>query len=246
MTTIYEPSEEFAKRLDERDPLAHFRDRFALPTRRGERVLYFNGNSLGLMPKVTRELVDGELDDWASLAVDAHFLGKTPWVSYHEVFREPGARLVGALPGEVVMMNGLTVNLHLMMTTFFRPAGPRSKILMEQGAFPSDAYAAQSQLAIRGVDPGAGLIRVAPRAGEAILRTEDVLAAIERHGDEIALVLLPGVQYYTGQLLDIPAITKAARAKGCVAGWDLAHAAGNVRGAATGTSISRCGVRTSI
>lgn len=228
MTTAYEPTEDFAKRLDERDPLAPFRERFALPERRGERVLYFNGNSLGLMPKATRAVVEAELADWEALAVDAHFAGKTPWVSYHEVFRESGARLVGAVPGEVVMMNGLTVNLHLMMTTFFQPDASRFKILMEQGAFPSDAYAAQSQLALRGFDPDSGLIRVGPRAGEALLRTEDVIQAIEKHGDEIALVLLPGVQYYTGQLLDIAAITKAARDAGCVAGWDLAHAAGNV------------------
>ena len=228
MTTIYEPTEDFAKRLDERDSLAHFRERFALPERDGRRVLYFNGNSLGLMPKAARELVEDELADWESLAVDAHFEGRTPWVSYHEVFRETGARLVGAVPGEVVMMNGLTVNLHLMMTTFFRPTASRFKILMEQGAFPSDAYAAQSQLALHGFDPGSGLIHLAPRAGEALLRTEDVVSTIDKHGGEIALVLLPGVQYYTGQLLDIAAITKAARDAGCVAGWDLAHAAGNV------------------
>ena len=228
MTTVYEASEDFAKRLDERDPLTPFRERFAVPKRHGESVLYFNGNSLGLMPKAARELVLDELADWETLAVDAHFAGKTPWVSYHEVFRDSGARLVGAAPGEVVMMNGLTVNLHLMMATFFRPAAPRFKILMEQGAFPSDAYAAQSQLRARGFDPSDGILQVAPRAGEALLRTEDVIETIERHGHEIALVLLPGVQYYTGQLLDIASITKAARDRGAVAGWDLAHAAGNV------------------
>jgi kynureninase len=229
MPPIYEASEDFARRLDERDPLARFRDRFEIPRAPGgEPVIYFNGNSLGLMPKVVRQLIGQELDDWATLAVDAHFDGKTPWFSYHEVFRESGARLVGALPGEVVMMNGLTVNLHLMMATFYRPVPARHKILIEDGAFPSDTYAAQTQLKLHGFDPEDGLIRVAPREGESLLHTEDLLAAIEHYGAELALVLLPGVQYYTGQLLDIAAITTAAHAKGCPIGWDLAHATGNV------------------
>jgi kynureninase len=229
MMPLYEGSEGFAARLDERDPLAKHRARFAIPLRPdGEPVLYLNGNSLGLMPKTARELVLQELDDWAALAVEAHFKGRTPWYSYHEVFREIGARLVGAVPGEVVMMNGLTVNLHLMMATFYRPTSSRHKILIEDGAFPSDAYAAQSQLALHGFDPAESLIRVAPREGERFLRTEDLVELLATRGGEIALVLLPGVQYYTGQLLDIPAITAAAREAGCVAGWDLAHAAGNV------------------
>lgn len=228
MTAAFEASEEFAKRLDERDPLAKFRDRFAIPLKNGEPAIYFNGNSLGLMPKSARELIDDELRDWATLAVDAHFSGKTPWFSYHEVLRAPGARLVGAHPHEVVMMNGLTVNLHVMMATFFRPEGNRRKILIEDGAFPSDTYAAQTQLAWHGIDPVAGLIRVAPRPGESLLRTGDLLALIDERGDEIAVVLLPGVQYFTGQLLDIEAITSAAHRKGSVVGWDLAHAAGNV------------------
>jgi len=228
MMPSFDATEEFARRLDERDPLAPFRDRFALPARAGVPVLYFNGNSLGLMPKAAREFVADELNDWAALAVDAHFAGKTPWFSYHETLREPSARLVGALADEVVMMNGLTVNLHLMMATFFRPEGSRRKILIEDGAFPSDTYAAQTQLVLHGIDPGDGLIRVAPRSGETLLRTEDLVALIERRGSEIAVVLLPGVQYYTGQFLDIAAVTKAARRQGCVAGWDLAHAAGNV------------------
>ena len=228
MTAVFEASEEFAKRLDEQDPLARFRDRFAIPLKNGEPAIYFNGNSLGLMPKAARELIDDELRDWATLAVDAHFAGKTPWFSYHEVFRAPGARLVGAHPHEVVMMNGLTVNLHVMMATFFRPEGNRRKILIEDGAFPSDTYAAQTQLAWHGIDPTAGLIRVAPRPGESLLRTGDLLALLDERGAEIAVVLLPGVQYFTGQLLDIEAITSAAHRKGCVVGWDLAHAAGNV------------------
>lgn len=228
MIPIFEAGEEFAKRLDERDPLARFRERFALPQRNGEPVLYFNGNSLGLMPKAARAMVTRELDDWEALAVDAHFAAQTPWVSYHEVFRGPGARLVGGLADEVVMMNGLTVNLHLMMATFFRPSAGRRKILVEDGAFPSDLYAVQTQLALHGIDEDSGLIRVAPRPGEALLRTDDLVEVIERRGSEIALVLLPGVQYYTGQFLDIAAVTQAARRQGCIAGWDLAHAAGNV------------------
>ena len=229
MMPLYEGSEGFAVRLDERDPLARHRARFAIPARPdGQPVLYLNGNSLGLMPKTARELVLEELDDWATLGVEAHFKGATPWYSYHEVFRETGARLVGANPGEVVMMNGLTVNLHLMMATFYRPTAARHKILIEEGAFPSDAYAAQSQVALHGFDPQEALIRVAPRAGERHLRTEDLVQLLDTRGGEIALTLLPGVQYYTGQLLDIAAVTAAARAAGCVAGWDLAHAAGNV------------------
>jgi kynureninase len=228
MTTIFDAAEDFAHRLDERDPLAHFRERFAFPERRGAPVLYVNGNSLGLMPKAARALVGDELDDWATLAVDAHLLGKTPWLNYHEVLRDPGARLVGGHPSEVVMMNGLTVNLHLMLATFFRPVGARDKILIEDGAFPSDIYATQTQLALHGVDPAEGLIRVAPRSGETLLRTEDLVEVIERRGSEIAVVLLPGVQYYTGQFLNIAEITTAAHRSGCIAGWDLAHAAGNV------------------
>lgn len=228
MMPVFEAAEEFAKRLDERDPLARFRERFALPVRHGEPVLYFNGNSLGPMPKAARELVAGELHDWAALGVDAHFAGKTPWFSYHETLRDPLARLVGASGHEVVAMNGLTVNLHLMMATFYRPGPDRRGILIEDGAFPSDTYAAQTQLALHGIDESRGLIRAAPRPGEALLRTEDLVELIERRGSEIALVLLPGVQYYTGQLLDIASVTKSARRQGCVVGWDLAHAVGNV------------------
>jgi kynureninase len=228
MSTIFEAGEDFATRLDERDPLAPFRRRFAVPMRDGRPIVYFNGNSLGLMPVAARDRVADELDDWAALAVDAHLEGRTPWLTYHEVLCEPSARLVGARPEEVVMMNGLTVNLHLMMTTFFRPTTSRHKILIEDGAFPSDTYAAQTQLALHGIDPVAGLIRVTPRPGEALLRTEDLVELIEMRGSEIALVLLPGVQYYTGQFLDIATLTSAARRQGCVAGWDLAHAVGNV------------------
>jgi kynureninase len=226
---MFEDSEAFAQRLDERDPLRRFRERFEIPPGPGGApVVYFNGNSLGLMPASARAALQQELDDWSRLAVEAHFRAKTPWYSYHEIFRESGARLVGAVPGEVVMMNGLTVNLHLMMETFYRPEGERRKILIEDGAFPSDAYAVASRVVCRGQDPDDAIVRVAPRDGESLLRTEDVVAAIEREGGALALVLLPGVQYYTGQLFDIPSITAAAHAAGAHAGWDLAHAAGNV------------------
>ena len=229
MIPLYEESEGFALRLDERDPLRKFRERFEIPAGAdGSPLIYFNGNSLGLMPRSTRAAVVQELEDWSRLAVDAHFRAATPWYSYHEVFRESGARLVGALPGEVVMMNGLTVNLHLMMATFYRPDGARRKILIEEGAFPSDAYAVESRVRLSGLDPSEAIVAVAPRGGETLLRSEDVLAAIEREGPALSLVLLPGVQYYTGQLLDVPAITAAAHAVGATAGWDLAHAAGNV------------------
>lgn len=229
MLPLYEDSEAFAGRLDERDPLRKYRARFEIPRGpEGDPAVYFNGNSLGLMPKSVRVAVTQELNDWASHAVEGHFKAAEPWFSYHERFREPVARLVGALPEEVVVMNGLTVNLHLMMTTFYRPTRDRFKILIEDGAFPSDAYAAASQLKLHGFEPEEGLIRATPRDGESVLHTEDVLALLEERGGEIALVLLPGVQYYTGQLFDLAAITAAAHAGGCVAGWDLAHAVGNV------------------
>ncbi len=228
-TMIFGADEAFAKRLDEQDPLRNFRNRFFIPRRPdGEPVLYFNGNSLGLMPKEAQGSVEEDLGDWARLAVDAHFAAKTPWFSYHEVFREPGARLVGAKPGEVVMMNGLTVNLHLLMVSFYRPTPRRWRILVEDRTFPSDLYAVQSQLRLHGRDPDGGLVVARPRAGEATLRTEDLVGLLEERGEEIALVLMSGVQYFTGQLFDIPRITEAARAQGCAVGWDLAHAVGNV------------------
>lgn len=219
----------FARHLDEQDPLRGFRDRFEIPSREGGAPwIYLNGNSLGLMPKRARELVERELDEWARLAVHAHLEAGVPWVSYHEAFRIPLARLVGARPGEVVAMNSLTVNLHLLMASFYRPTPRRHRILMEDRAFPSDLYAVQSQLRLHGFDPEKGIVVARPRAGEACLRTEDVVGLIEDRGDEIALVLMSGVHYLTGQWLDIPRITEAAKGRGCAVGWDLAHAAGNV------------------
>jgi kynureninase len=228
-TTAFRPDESFARVLDADDPLAGYRERFCIPQRAdGEPAAYFCGNSLGLQPRGVRAALEQELEDWSRLAVDAHFRGRTPWLSYHEVFRDSGARLVGAEPGEVVMMNGLTANLHLMMVSFYRPTDTRYKILIEDAAFPSDTYAVKTQLRFHGHDPDDALILARPRPGESTLRHEDLEAVIERHGDEIALVMLPGVQYYTGQAFDIARITRAAKRRGCRVGWDLAHAAGNL------------------
>ncbi|MCA8959231.1 MAG: kynureninase [Planctomycetes bacterium] len=217
-----------ARRLDASDPLATYRARFEIPRQDGEPVHYFCGNSLGLQPSRVRDFVEQEIEDWRDLAVHAHFRGRTPWYSYHEVFEESGARLVGARPGEVVMMNSLTVNLHLLMVSFYRPTPERHKILIENAAFPSDNYAVRSQLRFHGYDSEAGLLVARPRDGELTLRTEDLVGLIEERGSEIALVMLGGVSYFTGQFFDLERITAAAKARGCVVGFDLAHAAGNV------------------
>ncbi|HEY3664049.1 MAG TPA: kynureninase [Chthoniobacterales bacterium] len=220
---------EYALQQDREDPLRAFRDRFHIPSGADKQpLIYFVGNSLGLMPKSTRQIVDQELDDWARLGVDGHFDAATPWYSYHETLREPAARLVGARPNEVVCMNSLTVNLHLLMATFYRPTKARRKILMEAPAFPSDTYAVKSQITHHGFEPNDSLLLAQPREGEQTLRQEDIEALIEKHGDEIALVLFAGVNFFTGQLFDIAEITAAAQKRGCAVGIDLAHAAGNV------------------
>lgn len=225
----FRPDESFARQLDAQDPLASYRERFFLPRRPdGRPVVYLAGNSLGLQPKAVRELVEQELDDWAAMAVDAHFKGRTPWYSYHEIFRESGARLVGALPGEVVMMNSLTVNLHLMMVTFYRPTKHRYKIMTDAPGFPSDTYAIKTQLRYHGYDPAEAMVELKPRSGEHTLRTEDIEAVLEADGARIALVLMSGVNYFTGQVFDLERITAAAHRQGCTVGFDLAHAAGNV------------------
>lgn len=230
MTTLdFQPDEACARKLDETDPLRAFRGRFHIPKRdSGEPTIYYCGNSLGLMPKAAREVVNQELEDWANLAVDAHFRGKTPWYTYHEVFREPMAKIVGGLPHEVVMMNTLTVNLHLMMVTFYQPTDTRDKILMEAPAFPSDTYAIKTHLQTRGLDPGESLIVVSPCDGEETIRGEAIEAILNEQGDSIALVLLAGVNFYTGQCVDMRQITELAHTRGCKVGFDLAHAAGNV------------------
>ena len=225
----YEPSEAFARNCDQADQLASFRDRFHLPRRpNGEPLIYFAGNSLGLQPNGVRAGVEQQLADWAALGVDGHFKGATPWYSYHELFRESAARLIGAWPGEVVLMNTLTVNLHLMMVSFFRPSHERNMIMMEYPAFPSDTYAIRSQLHVHGLNPAEALVEVRPRNGAHLLETADIVAEIERQSGRLALVLFGGVNYFTGQVYDIRAITEAAHRVGAIAGFDLAHAAGNV------------------
>ncbi len=215
--------------LDQNDPLAKFRQQFYQPGEsKGDSKIYFAGNSLGLQPMGVRDEISQELDDWAELGVDAHFDGHNPWFSYHELLRDSGARLVGAQPSEVVMMNSLTVNLHLMMASFYRPTKSRFKILMDYPAFPSDVYAIKSQLVHHGYNPSEALIEIRPRDGEHTLRTEDIVKQIERDGQQISLVLLAGVNYFTGQFYDMQAITQAGKKQGCMVGWDLAHAAGNV------------------
>lgn len=221
--------EAWARAEDEADALAPLRDEFVIPrSAGGTPKSYFCGNSLGLQPVAARAAVDVEMSDWATLAVDAHFDGRNPWFSYHERFRESCARLVGADPEEVVVMNGLTANLHLMMVSFYRPDGDRDRVLVEDTAFPSDTYAVRSQLRHHGLDPDEALVVARPRPGEHVVRTEDVEALIEEHRERLALVLMGGVQYYTGQWFDMPRITAAGQAAGAVVGFDLAHAAGNV------------------
>ncbi|HMT08740.1 MAG TPA: kynureninase [Pyrinomonadaceae bacterium] len=215
--------------LDANDDLRGFADRFEFPASAdGSRSLYFTGNSLGLMPKKVREYVGQELDDWSRLAVEGHLHAKNPWLPYHEFLTEPMARVVGALPTETIVMNGLTVNLHLMMVSFYRPTAERYKIVIEKGAFPSDQYAVESQIEFHGFDAKDSLIELTPRVSEPTLRTEDILDTIYREGGSVALIMLGGVNYYTGQAFDIPAITAAGHAKGCVVGFDCAHAAGNL------------------
>jgi kynureninase len=225
----FSPDEACALRLDREDPLASCRERFLLPKRAdGEPVVYLAGNSLGLQPKGARALVEREMDDWAALGVEAHFKPETPWYSYHELFRESGARLAGARPAEVVMMNSLTVNLHLMMETFYRPSQRRRKILVEQDPFPSDAYAVASQIRRHGFDPKDTLVVARARRGEDLIRTEEIETLLGDQGKEIALVVMSGVHYLTGQVFDMERIAAAARRQGCAVGFDLAHAAGNV------------------
>jgi len=225
----FSPKEEFARQLDAEDPLRTFRDRFHIPFGSdGKPLIYLVGNSLGLMPKATRGVVEQELTDWANLAVDGHLEGATPWYSYHETLREPAARLVGALPHEVVCMNSLTVNLHLMMASFYRPTNGRSKVLMEEPAFPSDTYAVKSQIVHHGFEPKDALLLARPRAGKLTIRTDEIEALLEKSGEQIALVLLAGVNFFTGQFFDLKRITAAAQKQGCLVGIDLAHAVGNV------------------
>lgn len=218
----------FARAMDQADPLRSFRDEFLFPTENGLQLIYFTGNSLGLQPKGAAAALKQELDDWARFGVEGHFKAKHPWFSYHEELTATTARLVGAKEEEVVVMNQLTSNLHFLLVSFYRPTGKRRKILTEQRPFPSDTYAFASQIAFHGGDPGTDLVEVQPRAGEHTVRHEDIVARIQALGDELALVCFGGVNFYTGQAFDMEGITRAAHAVGAVAGFDLAHAAGNL------------------
>ncbi|MFP2925611.1 kynureninase [Pyxidicoccus sp. 3LG] len=231
MTTPYpfEDTEAFALKQDAEDPLRAFRDEFLFPKAAdGKPVVYLAGNSLGLQPRNAARYIQEELEDWARLGVEGHHEGRHPWLHYHELVTEQAARLVGAKPLEVVVMNTLTVNLHLMMVSFYRPTKQRYKILVEAGAFPSDQYAVASQVRFHGYDAREAVLELKPRPGEEILRTEDILSTLDEHGHEVALVLLGSVNYLTGQAFDIPTITRTAHAKGCFVGFDLAHGAGNL------------------
>lgn len=228
-STRYHPSLEFAREMDENDPLGGYRDEYHLPRQvDGEPFIYLCGNSLGLEPKSARAAVIQELEDWAMLGVEGHFEARDPWYSYHELLAKPAAHVVGAKQSEVVVMNTLTTNLHLMMVSFYRPTPARHKILIEDGAFPSDIYAVRSQAAYHGYDPDEAVITLKPRDGEDTLRTEDIETHIYAHGDELALVMLGGVNYYTGQAFDLRRIVEWGHGVGAVVGFDLAHAAGNL------------------
>jgi kynureninase len=226
----FEASEDFARALDAADALARFRDAFHLPLGPdGAPCVYLAGNSLGLQPRKARGYVTEALDAWERLGVEAHVQGAAPWLPYHELLTASTARVVGALPEEVVVMNTLTVNLHLLLVSFYQPTPQRFRLLMEAGAFPSDRYAVASQVRFHGFAPEAAVVEVAPRPGEDTLRPEDLLQAIEKEGPKLALVLLGNVNYRTGQAFDIPAVTRAAHAAGARVGFDLAHGAGNLR-----------------
>ena len=225
---IFENTLAFANHLDEKDPLKHFRAQFYIPIINGRESIYFTGNSLGLQPKATQDYVVSELEDWANFGVEGHFHATNPWFSYHEIFPQQVAKLVGALPEEVVVMNQLTVNLHLLMTSFYQPTKERYKIICEAKAFPSDQYALESQVRLHGLNPDDTIIEISAREGEYNIRTEDILSAIKEHGGSTALVLFGGVNYYTGQVFDFKKITQAAHVAGTYCGFDLAHAVGNV------------------
>jgi kynureninase len=224
----YAFTREFASAADDSDPLKEYRHQFLIPQHQGQPVVYLTGNSLGLQPKATKQLILEELEDWAKYGVDGHTEARRPWLPYHEFFADKLAKVVGAHPTEVVAMNGLTTNLHLLMVSFFKPQGQRTKILCEGKAFPSDQYALKSQLRWHGLDPAEHLIEIMPDAETELITDDRIVAAIDEHKDELALVMLGGVNYYTGQWFNMSRITDAAHRAGALIGWDLAHAAGNV------------------
>ena len=219
---------EFAREMDANDPLKGFRDKFHLPNFMENEIVYFTGNSLGLQPKSTASYIKEELDAWAKFGVEGHFLAEKPWFSYHEFLSEKAATIVGAKPEEVVVTHSLTTNLHLLMVSFYRPEGKRTKIICEAKAFPSDQYALESQVKLHKLNLEENLIEIGPREGEHLIREEDVFNKIAEVGDELAMIMIGGVNYYTGQLFDMEAITKAGHSVGATVGFDLAHAAGNI------------------
>lgn len=227
--TTFRADKAYAEELDRQDPLRSYRERFHMPRQaNGKEHIYLCGNSLGLQPKSTAAFVNQELKDWANLGVEGHFHAQNPWMPYHEFLTASTARLVGAQPEEVVVMNSLTVNLHLLMVSFYRPTKERFKIIIEADAFPSDRYAVASQLKFHGYDPAEAMIELRSKSGHPVIPTEEILEVIEREGDQVALVMLGGVNYYSGQAFEMDKITAAGHAKGCVVGFDLAHAAGNL------------------
>lgn len=227
--TNFKTGLDFALELDRNDKLSHFRNQFHIPKHTdGKDCIYLCGNSLGLQPRVTQSYINQELKDWAELGVEGHVHGKNPWLSYHELLTDNMASIVGAKPIEVVVMNTLTTNLHLMMVSFYKPTKKRYKIVIEGDAFPSDKYAVESQLRHHGYDDKEGLILWNSREGEELLRYEDLEKILEKYGDEIALIMVGGVNYYTGQFFDLKRITELGHRNGCVVGFDCAHGAGNV------------------
>lgn len=225
----FQNTREFAQSLDAQDELRKYRDEFHFPHVNGKQVIYFTGNSLGLQPKRTKTYVDEVMNDWANLAVEGHFYSDKPWWDYQERFAVPLSDIVGAKPAEVGVMNTLTVNLHLLMVSFYNPTPQKYKIICEEKAFPSDQYMFQSQVKFHGYDPKDAIVEIKRREGEANIRLEDVLAKIDEVGSELALVLIGGVNYYTGQVFDMKTITAAGQKYGAYVGWDLAHAAGNIK-----------------
>ncbi|WP_026837795.1 kynureninase [Gillisia sp. JM1] len=224
----FENTLDFAKKLDNEDKLASYKNEFIFPKVNGKEVIYFTGNSLGLQPRSAKKYVDEVMEDWASLAVEGHFYAEKPWWDYHELFSAKLGKVVGGKPSEITVMNTLTVNLHLLMATFYKPEGKRFKIICEEKAFPSDQYMIASQVKFHGYTEDEAVVKVEKRENEHHFRTEDILAKIEEVGDECALVLIGGVNYYSGQVLDMETITKAGHSIGAKVGWDLAHAAGNI------------------
>lgn len=226
----YQTGLEFANRLDQNDKLSHFRDQFHIPKdEKGNELIYMTGNSLGLQPKITKEYINQELKDWANLGVEGHTHGQNPWLHYHEYLTETMADIVGAKPIEVVVMNSLTANLHLMMVSFYQPTSKRYKILIEADAFPSDKYAVESQLRHHGFDDKEGLVLWKAREGEELANYEDLETILNEQGHEIALIMIGGVNYYTGQFFDLKRITSLGHSHGCIVGFDCAHGAGNVK-----------------